>query len=160
MSSSSPGTFLRPIFLIAHPFHLLPWSSFLDLEREAHCYQLCTWKLPFPALLARGAWGRGEGWGSMLPIHPSDFPVGTSRTNAQAKRRGRENTQTSWNNICWVNVWRTWRNWLDIVQFCFKGNPGLNQGTKFIGVGERTGKHFVLETGKLFSRSEGKRLKE
>lgn len=49
---------------------------------------------------------------------------------------------------------------MDIVQFCFEGNPGLNQRTKFIGVGGRTGKHFVLVAGKLFSRSDGKRLKE
>lgn len=47
-----------------------------------------------------------------------------------------------------------------MVQFCFKGNPGLNQGTKFIGVGGRTGKHFVLVAGQLSSRSDGIRLKE
>lgn len=57
--------------------------------------------LPFPALLARGAWGRGEGWGKSpatplrLSIYPSDSPVGTSRTNSKAKRRGTENRQTS-----------------------------------------------------------------
>lgn len=106
--------------------------------------------------------GKGKRWrmGVNLLLHPSDSPVGTSRTNSKAKRRGTENRQTSWNNICWVNVWRTWRNWLDIVQFCFERNPGLNQRTKFIGVGGRTGKHFVLVAGNLFSRSDGKRLKE
>lgn len=105
--------------------------------------------------------GTGERWG--MGVNAVDTPLRLSSWHLKKQHKSqkeRENTQTSWNNICWVNVWRTWRNWLDIVQFCFKGNPGLNQGTKFIGVGGRTGKHFVMEAGKLFSRSEGKRLKE
>lgn len=36
---------------------------------------------------------------------------------------------------------------------------GLNQGPKFIGVGGKTGQHFVLVVGKLVFRSDGNQLK-
>lgn len=92
-----------------HWTHLSPCSSIppaplqllLSLEREAQGYEPSTQRGFLP--LVRGAQWRGRD-GLSAADTPSDFSVGTSRTNSKAKRRGRENTQTSWNNICRVNV--------------------------------------------------------